>query len=303
MAITDLTNTTWTFDWVSRDYIQDHTVHLNFSCNGVEYTNINLYIDSTKVYIRYNDVIVSNNYYYYGEYTHILKEYETITITGGTDVTNPDVIAWIVANTVRPWIPEKSTILYDNVEIAGLEVEQLATLSCKGKKAKTDITINFVDNGTITYNGITTEVERDKIASLDCNGKIMKSDVLVSIKPYQGLATVKITNISTQYWGRVYIADIYFDGYGINHNVGIISKTFLVDLGASQSVSFTVPVGKFIMIDYYDSTHETMPSWMPHWKSTRIYGDAYYEYTFGYAWTSFLIKGDAEIVGYIYDAD
>ncbi len=108
----------------------------------------------------------------------------TIEFTGGTDVTNTTLIAWLEANaTLVEEEPEasKTTITYNGNEIASLEAGQTAIFP-EGKKATGDVSIVFASNGSITYKGVTTEVEKGKTANLFCNGKKFGSDVVISAK-------------------------------------------------------------------------------------------------------------------------
>lgn len=73
-----------------------------------------------------------------------------------------------------------SSITYNGVS-KELASSKTATLSCNGKKMKSDVVITFGTSGTITYNGTTTNVDAGKTATLSCSGKKMKSDVVVSV--------------------------------------------------------------------------------------------------------------------------
>lgn len=78
--------------------------------------------------------------------------------------------------------PTPTKIAYNGNEIASLESGQTATMSCSGKKMKTDIVVAFGSAGTITYNGMETAVEAGKTATLQCAEKKMTSDVFVIVK-------------------------------------------------------------------------------------------------------------------------
>jgi hypothetical protein len=61
-------------------------------------------------------------------------------------------------------------ITYNGATIASLAGGQAATLSCAGKKAKSNIVIAFGSAGKIAYNGIETAVLSGKTATLSCGG-------------------------------------------------------------------------------------------------------------------------------------
>ena len=65
-----------------------------------------------------------------------------LTITGGADATNAELIAYLEANAVQI-IKPKAKIFYNGNEIASIESGQTATLSCSGKVMKDDIVIKL----------------------------------------------------------------------------------------------------------------------------------------------------------------
>lgn len=101
LQVSDLTNTTWYFnstvtgitypDYVNAylDFeVNNQTRHFIFGSSGViQYSNV---VDS-----RQTDIIqaYSNNWYN--------ESYRTITITGGQDATNPDIIFWMLSNATQ----------------------------------------------------------------------------------------------------------------------------------------------------------------------------------------------------------
>ena len=102
MAVSDLTNTTWEISQYSYDISSmSSTYFINFTSNNYNFTSINFsgrvmiegYYDNTQVYV---DGWVDDNY-------------RIITITGGTDATNSDLIAWLEANAVQQVAPTPST--------------------------------------------------------------------------------------------------------------------------------------------------------------------------------------------------
>lgn len=72
-------------------------------------------------------------------------------------------------------------ITYNGTTIASLAEGQAATLSCAGKKAKSNIVVAFGSAGKVTYNGVETAVLSGKTATLSCGGKKMKTDVTVTV--------------------------------------------------------------------------------------------------------------------------
>ena len=95
MSVQDLTNTTWVFNSnVSGLSSASHQYNINFTSNGVNYTLINEQIVSNDT-IHYDTVRVFRSAW-------VDEAYRTITITGGTDVTNAALISWLEANATQP---------------------------------------------------------------------------------------------------------------------------------------------------------------------------------------------------------
>lgn len=105
--ITDLTGTTWLID----DTLQVPDEAFNLPCNDLIFTSNNesyggLLINRN---IRYNvfmiqyggDLVYDYNNYSGQGIGWVFQTYRTITITGGTDATNADLIAWLQSNAVQ----------------------------------------------------------------------------------------------------------------------------------------------------------------------------------------------------------
>lgn len=104
----------------------------------------------------------------------------TLAITGGADVTNEVLIAYLEANATQVVETTPTEITY-NGATTSLGAGQTAILSCAGKKATTDIVIAFGADGTITYNGTDTDVSAGQTATMECVGKKMLTDVVVAM--------------------------------------------------------------------------------------------------------------------------
>lgn len=92
MAITNLTNTTWVFK-DKPTYATEGTFNINFTSNGENFTS--LYAANWG-----SCVIGYDNYATAYQSGWKNENYKTITITGGDDVENADLIAWLEANTL-----------------------------------------------------------------------------------------------------------------------------------------------------------------------------------------------------------
>lgn len=107
-------------------------------------------------------------------------EYLDLTFTGGADVTNADLIAWLEANATRMYdeepespeeLPGGTTITYDGGTIAAVVSGGTATLKCAGLKMKTDITVKAAEGGVNlpTYDG-DVEIEGEEIPDSGSGG-------------------------------------------------------------------------------------------------------------------------------------
>ena len=121
---------------------------------------------------------------------------------------------------------------------------QTATLTCNGKKMKSDVVINFGVDGKIFYNGNTTEVEAGNTATLQCAGKKMKSDVIISLPKNSIVGAYTFSSVLSDYGltpGKTYSFD--FDTVrGIGGPYTGIKYYVDNDLG-EQYISYTTSSG------------------------------------------------------------
>jgi hypothetical protein len=104
--------------------------------------------------------------------------------TGGTFTGTPDINTIYYTSNEVIYLPEDSpasVIIYNGNEIASLEAGQSAIFP-EGKKATGDVTISFGSKGSITYKGVTTEVEKGKTARLLFKDKKFGSDVIIALE-------------------------------------------------------------------------------------------------------------------------
>ena len=129
MAVSDLTNTKWL--WNS-SLIRDGSIkyyNINFISNNTNYTTME--IDLEDRYISYNDTTVHT----YPD-VWIDEVYRTITITGGTDATNTDLI---------------NTLTYNATQIVEAGKTQLGTRTITKKMFGTREITKEVVNGVVVY--------------------------------------------------------------------------------------------------------------------------------------------------------
>lgn len=96
MAITDLTNTTWLFN-DNLSLINEFSYSIDFMSDNINYNYLSYRFREGDVinYINDNDSILV----YYDGWAN--NSYKTIHITGGTDVTNTDLISWLENNATQ----------------------------------------------------------------------------------------------------------------------------------------------------------------------------------------------------------
>lgn len=104
---------------------------------------------------------------------------EYVDTSAETDSRADAFANWFKANTIAVTGGNTTTITYGGVSTE-VEAGKKATLVCNGKKMTSDVVIAFESNGTITYNGSVTSVVSGKTATLRCAGKRMKGDVSIA---------------------------------------------------------------------------------------------------------------------------
>lgn len=100
MTVTDLTGTTWVFNNGLKSPSADFSYALNFISNNITYAKIqtNGFSGHAPVRdLRYNNT----NVYVYDPKGWIDEAYKTISITGGADATNTNLINWLEANATK----------------------------------------------------------------------------------------------------------------------------------------------------------------------------------------------------------
>lgn len=100
MAVTNLTNTTWKFN----DTLNIPLGYGTFSIATVEkamnydVTNIAIGYSAGPYHTAGEWIQKTEAFLYGGPYVATILPGDSITITGGEDVTNPDLISWLEAN-------------------------------------------------------------------------------------------------------------------------------------------------------------------------------------------------------------
>lgn len=178
MSITNLTNTKWYFnEALYHNDIGDapeeimlypgleKSFNVTFDANNKQYIVIDYYLQSGPGHGSYLNYINSedsddDNPFYpavwegadWSEETGYAscgwndESYRTITITGGDDVTNPDLITWITANAVPAEDEPSGTVVsYNNTVIATIQPGETATLECAGMKMDGNIVIEAAE--------------------------------------------------------------------------------------------------------------------------------------------------------------
>ena len=246
MAVTDLTNTKWRFgEYINSNYTNTFNYSINFNLyiasnntdNDRSMTNFIL----TSITGNYNvfDYQVNGQsgfYYGYNNRPRIKSnyrdgfEYLEITILGGADATNTNLIAWLEANATQiidePTEPTDSptAVITYNGKTTEVAAGKTATLACNGKKAITAIAVKFTGAGTITYKGYTTELEAGKTATLQCAGKKMTGDVYVTVEGKEK-KLVDLTGATVTIHHQIWSASA---GYGL-FNVNFDYSTPIID--------------------------------------------------------------------------
>ena len=149
MAVSDLTNTKWLLNttfttavngWsFSDEYGYSDSLHINFTSNNEVFDILHMYDDdgSGGAQIEYILYEPYTSRKYWGIRSGANQTYQTITITGGQDVTNASLIAWLEANATQQVAPTGKT--------------QLGTRTITKKMLGTREITKEVVNGVVVY--------------------------------------------------------------------------------------------------------------------------------------------------------
>lgn len=108
MAVSDLTNTTWEFNEQISEQLGS-MAYINFISNNETFTSISFSYEPVDPVPGMPTIFTWRMYYdstrvsQYGSFPMPAPSgnYKTISITGGTDVTSPDLISWLEANATQ----------------------------------------------------------------------------------------------------------------------------------------------------------------------------------------------------------
>lgn len=157
MALTNLTGTTWKFnDTIDFSLISSNTT---FNINFIIFQS-----QATSLTIRPNDNELvcyvpglDNVQIYYNGWSN--EDWKIISITGGTDATNSNLITWLKANATWTNQPQGVFVSYSGSEIAAMEESGTKTLLTSGKYCTDDITVVYTaleDGDNLSYGSNTS---------------------------------------------------------------------------------------------------------------------------------------------------
>ena len=117
VPVVDLSGTSWVFN-NELNLLSSGDYYLTFNSNNEHYTQITAGVSSSRgFYLRYRDPDFPLNVYAYTSYEQepiwANENYKTISITGGTDATNPDLIVWLSQNATYQVPASSYTITID----------------------------------------------------------------------------------------------------------------------------------------------------------------------------------------------
>lgn len=213
MAISDLTGTTWVLNSTTANPSSTIFATLNFSSNSQSFVALTVYDDmDAEQTIAYRGQGADFPILVY-EWGWSSEAYRTISITGGTDVTNATFIAWLEANAEQqqPTVPDVA-ISYAGAVIASLTDSGTKTLKTQGKYCEDDITIDYTKSGgggvelaTISASGTKTYYTDENMVAHEVNGSLISVNAPVGsiVVRYgmtePGITDTGITQIAT--WG------------------------------------------------------------------------------------------------------
>lgn len=143
MSVADLTGTTWLFDSILDNLSPAPiTYHLNFTSNNTSYTTIGWTNNGKSGYsVSYDSTQIYTNGVWGND------AYKTITISGGTDATNANLISRIELNATQVITSHDVTISYNNSTIAYLDASGTEILDTACTYMIDDISIEYTSSG------------------------------------------------------------------------------------------------------------------------------------------------------------
>ena len=174
MPITDLTNTKWLLNETLEPMSEyDESIfgwtasyNINFTANDTEFKRFegeqcenilegNI-VDELRYYYTNPHPYVHEVYYWFNDSSWLDEVWRTITITGGDDATNPDLIAWLEANAklVEEEPAAGTTISYNGTVIATIQPGETATLECAGKQMDDNIVVEVAETSGSGSGGV-----------------------------------------------------------------------------------------------------------------------------------------------------
>lgn len=177
--ITDLTGTVWYFNEVLEQIQESFYYNINFTSNNISYIKISWSYSSipqASMTLKYSPNINSDTTVYNDgvgvifDYWDNLETYRTISITGGADATNSNLISWLQDNATLLSAPASSSysaadplvIRYKGQIIYSTSSTSPITLAVSGKYLEDDITVTLnppfteQDNNTLNIQGTYT---------------------------------------------------------------------------------------------------------------------------------------------------
>ena len=161
--VTNLTNTTWEFN-DTLSFTSAELIGVNFSINftavnGNSYTYIRLGLDSFNGETFFSSVHYGNTLVYgSGSVGGWVEQFaKTITITGGQDVTNPQLISWLEANgTLQGGETPTPKLYIGNKAVTSMSIGNKAILKMyvgnsliyEKASGEESVSIEVVNNGT-----------------------------------------------------------------------------------------------------------------------------------------------------------
>lgn len=232
MAITDLTGYTWVGNETVNVNIVNYQIYsINFTSNQTSFTYF-VYEDiglpkHPDIYIRYEESDEATAVLAMSSGGWISDVYRTIQITGGTDATNPDLIAWFEDNgtLTKSGGSNIISIKYNSTEIYSGEETTPVNITYNGSVIAT-----LNEAGTKTLRCANLLMLSDVIIgskTLSCSGKIMSGDI-----------TVELTGDSWEYPVQTDDALLITQAYRISQD----GSTIILDDEPAPTPTYTVSI-------------------------------------------------------------
>ena len=234
MAVTDLTGTTWVFN----DTITLPTIEFSFDFTDLSGQTFNGIMPTTTTVLYYgyiNDSGSQDGLMAYSNPKWLKTDYQTITITGGTDATNTTLISWLEANATQI-LPTSFKRYYKNTRLIGTGTYKFRPYTVIQPQLSTPANIS-ADGTTVSWDEVENATSYEILADGTSIGEVENVTE-------DALAGTWVFNETLELGNDAYYSLSFSSGDKEFYSIGITSGMGYLDF-STDSASYTVYNGEW----------------------------------------------------------